>query len=219
MATALITGGNRGIGLELIRQMMDRGDTMIVACRKSSPDLDATGAQVIENIEVSDPDSLATLATKLSGRRLDLLINCAGILTRESLDDLGLERIRRQFEVNALGPLCVTSALLNNLGQGAKVAIITSRMGSMEDNTSGGMYGYRMSKAAVNMVGCSLSHDLRERGITVILLHPGMVATEMTGHKGISPRESAQGLIARMDESGMERSGSFLHANGKQLPW
>jgi NAD(P)-dependent dehydrogenase (short-subunit alcohol dehydrogenase family) len=121
--------------------------------------------------------------------------------------------------VNALGPLRVTRALLPNLVGGSKVVIVTSRMGSIADNGSGGYYGYRMSKAAVNAAGVSLARDLAPRGITVLLLHPGMVATEMTGASGIPVAESVAGLLARIDELGQQASGSFHHANGETLPW
>jgi len=130
--------------------------------------------------------------------------------------------LRRQFEINALGPLRVTEALLPCLGPGSKVAIITSRVGSLTDNTSGGLYGYRMSKAAANMAGVSLAHDLKGRGIAVILLHPGMVRTELTkGMEGVfmEPEEAAQGLLARIDELTLGSRGSFRHANGAVLPW
>lgn len=219
MANVLITGGNRGIGLELCRQFAARGDRVIVACRHTSDELDETGAEVHTGVEVTDDDSVSGLAKAISDRSIDILVNCAGILSRESLDDLGMDRIRRQFEVNAVGPLRVTSALLGNLDAGAKVAIITSRMGSIEDNTSGGRYGYRMSKAAANMAGRSLAHDLKSRGIAVFLLHPGMVATEMTGRQGIPPEEAARGLIARIDELDIDKTGTFWHANGDALPW
>ena len=219
MSTTLITGANRGIGLELCRQLAAAGATVIAACRERSTALEATGAEIVDGVEVTDEASLQRLASALEGRRIDVLINGAGILSRETLDDLDLGRIRRQFEVNALGPLRVTHALADNLGDGSKVFIITSRMGSVEDNTSGGMYGYRMSKAAVNMVGRSLAQDLKPRGISVHLLHPGMVATEMTGGKGIPVSESAANLIERMGELGQGHSGTFYHAAGDPLPW
>lgn len=219
MATILITGGNRGIGLELARQLRARGDQVLVAVRKASQALRDTGAEVHEGFDVTDGEAIAGLAKQLAGRRLDLLINCAGILSRETLDDLGLDRIRQQMEVNALGPLRVTQALLGNLGEGSKVAIISSRMGSIADNTSGARYGYRMSKAAVNMAGRSLAVDLAPRGIAVVLLHPGMVATDMTGGQGIAVEESATGLLARIDELDLARSGTFRHQSGEALPW
>jgi NAD(P)-dependent dehydrogenase (short-subunit alcohol dehydrogenase family) len=219
MTTVLVTGANRGIGLELCRQFAARGDEVIATCRKASSELRETGAEIHEGIDVMNGDSVLGLARALAGRRIDILVNCAGILTRESLDDLAFERIREQFEVNAIAPLRVTAALKDSLAQGAKVAIITSRMGSIDDNTSGGRYGYRMSKAAVNMAGRSLAHDLRERGISVFLIHPGMVATELTGHQGIPPEEAAADLIARIDALTPEQSGTFWHAKGDPLPW
>jgi len=160
------------------------------------------------------------LTEALGDRVVGVLVNCAGILSDESLSDLDFDRMRRQFEVNSLGPLRVTAALRGNLGDGSKIVIITSRMGSIEDNTSGGRYGYRMSKAAVNMAGRSLANDLREEGVAVVILHPGFVRTGMTGGQGlIDPPESAAGLIARIDELTMETTGSFRHANGEELPW
>ena len=133
---------------------------------------------------------------------------------------MDLEAVRWQFEVNAMGPLRVCHALLPQMGPGSKIGIVTSRMGSIADNTSGSRYGYRMSKAAVNMAGVSLAHDVRERGISVALLHPGYVRTGMTGgHGHVEAEEAATGLLARMDDLDLSTSGSFWHANGEMLPW
>lgn len=221
--TVLITGSNRGIGLELCTQLKQRGMDVIATCRKRSPQLDALGVEVIEHVEVSDPGSLAALVAKLSGRTIDWLINNAGIadgIAIDDIDDRAIASCKRMFEVNSLGPLLTTQALLGNLRQGSKVGIITSRMGSMADNDSGGSYGYRMSKAAVNAAGKSLSIDLKPQGIAVAILHPGWVRTDMTGHGGlIDTDESATGLIARMDELTLNNTGSFWHTNGELLPW
>jgi NAD(P)-dependent dehydrogenase (short-subunit alcohol dehydrogenase family) len=219
MKTWLITGASRGIGLELCRQLAQRGDAVIAACRKASPALQAIACRVVEDVEVTDDASVGRLAAALGESRLDVLVNNAGILSKESLGSLDFDAMRRQFEVNALAPLRVTQALLPRLGDGSKVAIITSRMGSVADNGSGGYYGYRMSKAAVNMAGKSLAEDLKPRGIAVLLLHPGMVATDMTGRQGIPPAESAAMLIERMDSLGPAATGGFHHANGEPLPW
>jgi len=219
MATVLVTGGNRGIGLELCRQFAKRGDDVIATCREASPALRETGAEIIEGIEVTDETSIETLARELQGRRIDVLVNCAGVLTSESLDDLDIDRIRRQFEVNAIAPLRITATLQDCLARGSKVVIITSRMGSIEDNSSGGYYGYRMSKAAVNIAARSLAHDLKDQGISVFLIHPGMVATEMTGHRGIPPEEAAADLVDRIDSLGPDESGTFWRAKGEPLPW
>ncbi len=219
MATVLVTGSNKGIGLELCRQLSDRGDGVIATCRTTTPELEALGVRVVPGIDVANQESAEALAGALDGERIDTLINNAGILTVETLGDLDLDRIREQIEVNTLGPLRGTSALLPNLKRGSKVAILTSLMGSIADNGSGGYYGYRISKAAVNMVGVNLAHDLRSREISVVLLHPGMVATQMTDGRGIATAESAQGLIARIDALTIEDSGSMWHANGQRLPW
>jgi len=219
MATWLVTGANRGIGLELCAQLAARGERVLAACRQASAGLAGLGVELHEGLEVRDDAAAAALAQRLAGVRLDVLLHCAGILTRESLEELDIERIRTQFEVNAIGPLRLTAALLGHLGEGSKVAIVSSRMGSIGDNTSGGRYGYRMSKAAVNMAGVSLARDLAPRGIAVVLLHPGMVATEMTGGQGIPPAEAARGLIERIDALTLATSGTFWHANGQPLPW
>ena len=219
MPTVVITGANRGIGLELCRQMAARGDDVRAVCRRASDELRALDVAIHEGVDVTDDAALARLAQALGTERIDTLVNNAGILSRQSLDDLDTAAIRAQFEVNALAPLRVTRALLPALHEGAKVAIVTSRMGSIGDNTSGGHYGYRMSKAAANIAGASLACDLRERGIAVILLHPGMVATQMTGGRGIPAEEAARGLIARIVELSLENTGAFRHANGEPLPW
>ncbi len=220
MATVCITGANRGIGLEMARQFKGRGDDVIACCRRSSDELDGLAVESVDGVDVADDAGVDRLARRLGDRRLDILVNNAGLLTDESLGDLDFDRMRRQFEINSLGPLRVTAALRRNLGAGSKVAIVTSRMGSIEDNTSGGRYGYRMSKAAVNMAGRSLAHDLKSDGVAVVILHPGFVRTEMTGLSGlVDPPESAAGLIARIDDLTLDSTGAFRHANGEPLPW
>lgn len=220
MTTTLITGANRGIGLELARLCVERGDEVIAVCRNPSAELESLGVRVEANVDVTSDRDVAGLAERLGDTRIDVLINNAGVLSRQTLDDLDWNEIRRQFEINALGPLRVTHALLGALGDGSKVAIVTSRMGSIGDNTSGSSYGYRMSKAAVNMAGVSLARDLESRGVAVILLHPGYVKTDMTGKSGhVEPAEAAGGLLARIDELTLETTGTLRHANGEALPW
>lgn len=223
MATILVTGANRGIGLALAKRYRERGDDVIGVCREGSEALAASGARVEAGVDVTDGAALAALATRLGETRIDVLICNAGILSKESLgeiDEDGFERMRRQFEVNSLGPLRTVQALSGHLASGAKVGIITSRMGSVADNGSGGFYGYRASKAAVNAIGKSLALDLKDRGIAVILLHPGYVATEMVGGGGdISPDAAAAQLVERLDALTLAETGSFRHAKGDALPW
>lgn len=219
MATYLVTGANRGIGLEYCRQLKERGDTVIAVCRSACDELKNLGVQIEPNIDITNDASVNDLVNRLQGLHLDVLINNAGIIKRVSLDNLDFESIRRQFEINALGTLRVTGALLPNLKNGSKIIIMTSRMGSIEDNTSGGSYGYRMSKVAVSMAGKSLSHDLKPKGIAVAILHPGLVQTRMTDFSGITTSESVQGLIKRIDELNLDNTGTFWHSNGEILPW
>jgi NAD(P)-dependent dehydrogenase (short-subunit alcohol dehydrogenase family) len=221
MATVLITGANRGIGLEYCRQLQARGDTVVAVCRTPSPELVALGVRIEAGIDLTDGAAIADLVERLGPLAIDVLILNAGLLERTSLENLDVDSLRRQFEVNALAPLRLTRALLGHLSEGAKVILMTSRMGSIDDNSSGGAYGYRMSKVALNMAGKSLAIDLRPRGIAVALLHPGMVRTRMTGFsdQGISTEESVHGLLERIDALRLETSGSFWHANGQELPW
>ena len=219
MSRALVTGANRGIGWELTRQLLDRGDQVLAVCRQASDELKGSGAQIIEGIDLTKAADLERLVSSID-QPIDLLINNAGLLTKESLEHLDLAMIRKQFEINAMAPLAVTHALLDRLATKAKVAVITSRMGSVADNTSGSRYGYRMSKAAANMMAVSLSRDLAERGIAVAILHPGFVRTGMTGFNGyIDPHEAAEGLLARIDEAVAGEEPVFRHANGTLLPW
>jgi len=221
MATYLVTGTNRGIGLEYCRQLQKRGDRVIAVCRQPSDDLKSLKVQVESGIDITDDASVTDLTQRVQGITIDVLINNAGMLDRVTLADLDIDSIRQQFEVNAIGPLRVTCALLPNLTEGSKVVMMTSRMGSIGDNTSGGSYGYRMSKVALSMAGKSLAHDLKPKGIAVAILHPGLVQTRMTGftESGITPQESVQGLLARIDELNLENTGTFWHARGQVLPW
>lgn len=223
MKTVLITGANRGIGLSLARCFAARGDRVIGVCRQGSQALEATGARIEAGVDVTDDDALSRLAGRLGDTRIDVLVLNAGVLSRDALggiDGQGWEALRRQFDVNALGPLRVVQALLGQLAEGAKIGIITSRMGSMADNGSGGYYGYRASKAAVNAIGKSLAIDLKPRGVAVFLLHPGYVATDMVGGTGdVSPDHAAGQLVERIDGLTLEQTGTFWHADGSPLPW
>lgn len=220
MSRVLITGANRGIGLELARVFAARGDELIAVVRSPSEELRQLEVRIVDGVDITRGADLDRLEAALGGDTLDVFVNNAGVLTRETLEDLDLDRIRHQLEVNALGPLRLCARLCGRLVEGSKVAIITSRMGSVGDNTSGSMYGYRMSKAAVNMAGRSLAHDLRPKGVSVVLLHPGYVKTRMTDFRGNwGPAEAASCLVQRIDELEPEGSGRLIHADGTELPW
>ncbi|MDM7860666.1 SDR family oxidoreductase [Alteromonas sp. ASW11-36] len=216
----VITGANRGIGLALVKAYVARGVTVYAVCRRTSDELKQTNAHVIEGVDMLEADALPKSLAALQNVTIDLLINNAGVLERESLNDWSPATIEQQFKVNALAPLLVTQCLLPAMAADSKVAMITSRMGSMADNGSGGYYGYRMSKAALNAAGVSMAKDLAGKGIAVALLHPGFVQTEMVGFGGdIDAATSAQRLQQRIDELTLANSGQFWHSNGESLPW
>ena len=219
--TFLVTGANRGIGLEYCRQLQERGEQVIAICRNPPPELEALGVRIEAGVDLTREAAVADLVERLAGLPLDGVILNAGVLEATSLEHLDPDSLRRQFEVNALAPLQLTHALLPLLQRGSKLVLMTSRMGSIDDNTSGGSYGYRMSKVALNMAGTSLAIDLKPRGIAVAFLHPGLVHTRMINFnpQGISPEVSVHGLLARIEALNLENSGSFWHANGERLPW
>ncbi len=220
MGVSVVTGASRGIGLELARQLEARGARVVAVCRKRSPELDALGVRVESGVDVTEPAAWSKLAERLAHDDIDLLIQNAGVLLPDALGSVEPDQVLAQLDVNAVAPLFLTRALAPRLHAGSKVALVTSRMGSIGDNTSGGYYGYRMSKAALNAAGVSLAHDLKPRGIAVVLLHPGSVRTEMTrGHGMIEASESVRGLLQRIDELRLETTGRFLHQNGEVLPW
>ncbi len=228
MKNVVITGANRGIGLELAKQYRGLDYTVIGICRESSEELDDIADMVISDIDVRSQESVEMVAEVLaqtlissdSGQKIDILINNAGVFTSETLDEMDFDNIQTQLEINAIAPLRVTHAFQSMLWEGSKVAMITSRMGSVADNGSGAYYGYRASKAALNAIGKSLAIDLKPKGIAVALLHPGYVQTRMVGFNGdITPEHAAQGLVQRIEELDLGNTGGFWHSNGEALPW
>ncbi|MCH2534496.1 MAG: SDR family oxidoreductase [Bdellovibrionales bacterium] len=217
---ALITGCNRGIGLELAKQLKAKGYEIYAICRTNSDELKTVSNHIFDNVDVTNFNQIKEISDKLKSTKFDLIINNAGVLLPTSLSDLNVENINTMFQVNAVAPLVLTQEFLGNLEEGSKVAMITSRMGSIEDNTSGGQYGYRMSKCALNIAGKSLAEDLKDKKIAVGLFHPGFVNTRMVNFNGqIDPDESAQGIVKQIEKLTMENSGGFWHSNGERLPW
>ena len=213
-----ITGANRGIGLELCKQLSQ--DNIIYAlCRKGSTELShLKNVKIIENVDVKNQESIQ-IAAETCGK-IDILINNAGILKRVDLNNLDEAIIQEQWEVNAMGPLRVTKAFKENINSPGKVILITSRMGSIADNESGSHYGYRMSKAALNMAGKSMAIDFKADNIAVGIIHPGWVQTDMTGHTGhYDVAQAASQIIDRINELCLTNSGTFWHSDGQILPW
>lgn len=217
--TVLITGANRGIGLSFAKFYKAQGDEVIALCREASFELKKLGVMIIEKVDVKNSQTLTHAAAQLKDKKIDLLINNAGIYLNDNID-FSFEKILEQFEVNSLGPLRTTKAFLPYLKKGSKIAMLTSLMGSIEDNMSGSYYGYRMSKAALNAAGKSLALDLRAQGIAVILLHPGYVQTDMTQGRGeITPDQSVKGLMERIEKLSIDTTGTFFDYEGDKLAW
>lgn len=227
MRSVLVTGASRGIGLEFVRAYLGRGAYVIAAARNpsSASELQQLLSEFPEQLrlmqlDVKDDRSVELLDGAIGNTPIDLLINNAGILQVETLENMDFGSVLEQFRVNALGALQVTHALLGNFTDGARIVNITSRMGSLDDNTSGGYYGYRMSKAALNMATRSLAVDLKGRGIVVVAMHPGMVQTDMTrGFGMLTPTESVVGMVEVIDKLALDQTGQFLHYQGTTLPW
>jgi 2-glutathionyl-2-methylbut-3-en-1-ol dehydrogenase len=226
VSTVLVVGADRGIAHSISQQLNARGDTVIAACLIGNDELAAAGVSVEGGIDVTSQESIDALAARLTdaGVKLDVLIHVAGVMWLDELGSIDYDSFRAQMEINTIGPLRTVEALRGLLHDGSKVGILTSRVGSLTDNGSGGMYGYRVSKAAANMVALNLHHDLSKLGISVLALHPGMVATALTkdypgDYTYIMPEEAAAGLIADLDALTPETSGRFQHSNGEFLPW
>jgi 2-glutathionyl-2-methylbut-3-en-1-ol dehydrogenase len=226
MVTTVVVGADRGIADAIARQSLDRGEHVIAACLVGNDGLAARGATVLGGVDVTSRDAVEAFATTLAADEVvvDRLFHVAGVLGLDRLGSIDYDDVRRQLEINTIGPLRTVEALAPLLRPGSKVGVLTSRVGSLGDNGSGGMYAYRVSKAAANMVVLNLHHDLAKRGVHVLALHPGMVATDLTkdypgDHDYITPDQAAAGLIADLDALSAETSGRFQHSNGEFLPW
>jgi NAD(P)-dependent dehydrogenase (short-subunit alcohol dehydrogenase family) len=226
MATVVI-GADKGIGLEIVKALHARGEVDVAAvCLGDGADAAAHASLVICQVNVTSGPDVTRMASSLRDRygRIDALFHISGIMSIDKLGALDFDQAKREFDINALGPLRTVEACLPLLREGSKVGIVTSRVGSLSDNSSGGQYAYRLSKCAANMAGLNLHHDLAKRGIAVRMLHPGMVKTDLVkDYPGefnyITPAQAAVGLIARIDDLTLATSGEFRHANGELLPW
>lgn len=222
----VVTGANRGIGLELVRQLLARGDVVDACVRDPDRAAElralACPALHVHRVDVTDQASVDALVHEIAAP-VDTVINNAGInRPHQRLSDLDLAATAEIYATNALGPLRVAHALLPLVRRGTakKLVHITSGMGSIADNQSGGSYGYRMSKAALNMMSKSLAVDLRGEGILSIVINPGWVKTDLGGASApTAVEDSVRGILARIDEATLETSGSFLNWKGGTYPW
>lgn len=226
----VVTGANRGIGFEFVQQLLARGDSVDAAARLPAQATrlhslagESGGRLRVLALDVADPKSVESFALAMGDVAVDLLINNAGIMGEKGdLASLDPDDMARTFLVNAVGPVLVTRSLIPALrkGQGRKVVHLSSGMGSIGDNSSGGSYGYRMSKAALNMASRNLAHDLRADKIVSVVLNPGWVKTDMGGSSAPLPvQASVRAMLARIDALTLEQSGGFLNHDGKTYEW
>jgi NAD(P)-dependent dehydrogenase (short-subunit alcohol dehydrogenase family) len=222
--TYVITGCNRGLGLELARQLSARGERVVATARDIDDAGELRALDVdVHALDVTDPSSVEGLAGAIDGEPIDVLINNAGVGVRSKpFEQVDFDEMQSFFAVNTLGAMRVTRALLPGLraGEGKKIVNMTSRMGSIADNGSGGAYAYRASKAALNMVTRSLAIDLLDDGFVCVVLHPGWVRTDMGGRGAPTPpEESAGGMIRVIDGLRPQDSGEFFDYKGERVPW
>jgi len=224
---AVVIGADKGIGYEIVKALKGRDEPDVAAvCLGEGDAVFGLADFVIGGVNVTSGPDVARMAASLAERyhKIDVLFHISGIMSMDTLGALDYAQAKREFDINALGPLRTVEACLKLLREGSKVGIVTSRVGSLSDNSSGGQYAYRLSKVAANMAGLNLHHDLSKQGIAVRMLHPGMVKTDLVkdypgDYNYITPAQAASGLIARMDDLTLASSGEFRHANGDLLPW
>ncbi len=222
--TVLITGANRGLGLEFARQYAEDGWTVIGTARSPgrADALNALDVEVLQ-LDVTDQASIESLVDTLEGRGIDLLINNAGIFPRVGkIDEVSIDDYSRTLMVNTVGPMRITQALMPNLRSGnqKKIVNITSQLASIELNTGGNFYGYRESKAALNMFTRTLAQELGPEGFTCLTLHPGWVRTDMGGEQApLSPEQSVTGMRNVIDNMTNEDNGVYRGHHGDIVPW
>ncbi len=228
MATVLITGTSRGIGLEFTKQYAKDGWQVIACCRDPERALALQSLAKLQanielvNLDVADFAQIDTVAAQLKDIPIDLLINNAGVYPESSFNDTDFQDWAAAFKINSMAPFKMAQAFLPNLVQShlKKIVTLTSKMGSIDDNTSGSGYIYRASKVAANMVMKSLSLDLASRGIAVGILHPGWVITDMGGPNGlIDAITSVTGLRRVINNLTLENSGRFIAYDGTEIAW
>jgi NAD(P)-dependent dehydrogenase (short-subunit alcohol dehydrogenase family) len=219
MARVLITGAESGLGLSLVRAFTEDGDNVSVLCRSASPELNALAPTLYIDVDVTNPAAINRAADEIGKKPIDILINNAGVMIQDNIDQIDPAAVRQQFETNALAPLNVLLAFRHRLQAGSRVINISSRLGSISDNVSGDDYGYRMSKAAQNMLTSNLAVELSKEDICVVALHPGIVATGMTEGKGTSADEVARDLKKTIERLRQNQSGNFLDRFGEEISW
>ena len=228
MSTVLITGANRGLGYEFVKQYSENGFEVLACCRnrnnaKELKELAETSNKIkVYELDVGNVKAIKSLSQQLQNEKIDVLINNAGIYRSSTVGNINYDEWIESFKVNTIAPYQIVENFLNQIQNSdlKKVVSITSKMGSIDDNNSGGSYIYRSSKTALNSMMRSLTHDLKNQGIATLTLHPGWVRTDMGGPGGwIDSFESVQGMIKQIDKLTIDDSGKYLDYAGKSINW
>ena len=224
MTTIMITGASRGLGLEFARQFYNEECRVIATCRspKNANELNAIGDIDVHALDVTDDKSVTTLADKLRGENIDILINNAGVIgQRDGFGRIDYDIWAETMDTNVFGPMRVAEAFRDNVMNSEKkqMIFITSRMGSIAEAVPNA-YVYRSSKAALNMAVKCLSAELGEQGLIAVLFHPGHVQTDMVGQAApVTPQKSIEGMKNQIVELTCDDNGRFLSYDGHQIPW
>tara|TARA_B100000795_G_C22705040_1_gene401219 strand:+ start:72 stop:758 length:687 start_codon:yes stop_codon:yes gene_type:complete len=228
MTTVLVTGANRGLGYEFVKQYSEKGFDIFACCRNIDQAKNLKKlAEVSNNIEIYELDvgnikKIKNLAQQLQNKKIDVLINNAGIYRSSTIGNTNYDDWLESFKINTIAPYQIIENFLGQIIKSdlKKIVSITSKMGSIDDNTSGGSYIYRSSKTAMNSMMRSLTHDLKNKGIATLTLHPGWVRTDMGGPGGwINTSESVGGMIKQIDKLTIDHSGKYLDYAGKSIKW
>jgi short-subunit dehydrogenase len=228
MSTVLITGANRGLGYEFVKQYSENGFEVLACCRnknnaKELEELAENSNKIkVYELDVGNVKAIKSLSQQLKNEKIDVLINNAGIYRSSTVGNINYDEWIESFKVNTIAPYQMVENFLNQIMNSdlKKVVSITSKMGSIDDNTSGGSYIYRSSKTALNSMMRCLTHDLKNQGVATLTLHPGWVRTDMGGPGGwIDSFESVQGMIKQIDKLTIDDSGNYLDYAGKSINW
>ena len=228
MSTVLITGANRGLGYEFVKQYSENGFEVLACCRnknnaKELEELAENSNKIkVYELDVGNVKAIKSLSQQLKNEKIDVLINNAGIYRSSTVGNINYDEWVESFKVNTIAPYQIVENFLNQIKNSdlKKVVSITSKMGSIDDNNSGGSYIYRSSKTALNSMMRSLTHDLKNQGVATLTLHPGWVRTDMGGPGGwIDSFESVQGMIKQIDKLTIDDSGNYLDYAGKSINW
>jgi len=228
MTTVLVTGANRGLGYEFVKQYSENKFDVFACCRNVNEAKELKElAEISENIKIYELDvgnikTIKNISQQLQNEKIDVLINNAGIYRSSTVGNINYDEWMESFKVNTIAPYQIVENFLEQIINSdlKKVVSITSKMGSIDDNTSGGSYIYRSSKTALNSMMRSLTHDLKNQGVATLTLHPGWVRTDMGGPGGwINAIESVQGMIKQIDKLTIDDSGKYLDYAGKFINW